>query len=103
MAVVARCLVRAQCHHAARLLESHAGADNAVNDPDGTGIDDHGGPAFGNESGFLVCAVREVDCDERFIQIAQFIQKGGGPLAIALDDLIGRPAVHAYGFLYPAP
>ena len=98
MAVVAGSLIRTQSHHTTRLLEGHAGADNSINDSNRAGIDDHGGPAFGNKGSLLICAVSKMNGNEGFIQIAQFIQEGGGPLAITLNDLIGLsvPLLHMH-------
>ena len=69
MAVVARGLVGAQSHIAARLLEGHAGTNDAVNDADGAGVDDHGGTFTGNVGGLLVGAVGEVDGNQGGVQI----------------------------------
>ena len=91
MAVVAGGLVRAQGHHAARLLEDHAGADDPVDDADRARVDDHTGPLFGDMGGLLVAAVGQVDRDQGGVQIAQLIQEGGGPLAVTLLDLISLP------------
>lgn len=89
--VVARSLVGAQSHTAARLLEGHARTDDAVNDADGARVDDHGGALASDVGGLLVGAVGEVDGNQGGVQITQLIQKRGGPLSVALFDLIGLP------------
>ena len=96
VAVVARGLVGAEAAHAARFLEDDGGADHAVDDADGCGVDHHTGTASGDHSGLVVVAVRQVDRDEILIQDAQLVQELGGPLAVSLHDLIGLSVALLY-------
>ena len=88
VAVVAGRLVGTEAAVAARFLEDHGRADDAVDDADGSRVDDHAGAALRDDAGLVVVAVGQVDRDQVLIEDAQFVEELRRSLAVSLDDLV---------------